>query len=688
MENYNKQNNDPISENNDKSAPEMKGSRFEKAWFLPERNLADFSEVRNILSQYNPQTLNDIQGIEKGMENFLLFNESHLALFEESQLEHIRPQDLPNFEAKRLFARFQYFNFNEAGELTLRKVLLRPASLRGDLISRARNACVRGSAIALIKFIIHRNAFFRDLDTEGKLADLIVFRLKGGKSEGIDGLDAYLNPMDLQNLSFDRFLESEYKPSTQLLNSVLHYLSADNHEILEDLKLNSDLADDITGFLEGQMGNSILRMLAPEFHVPIPTMQGLIEVSENDFREVRTEMEYIYILFVRTARKLLIQGLPHEETSWIDREGTHQDRKYLEQLRLHPSLIMHEGQDISLFFLEAYESLINEVHQYTNIRHNLLLEVIMSNTIKRLNGQFEPYLFEPRGIRMPESLQKRFHSKEELFPRILQRIQQTGEVLMSSSPERRSGSIYLLYKYNLPRAFIRNKNIRAMLNGMAKSSGFNNGVYDFLIPVDEKTHPSGVVTEQLEFAKAIREWEEDLRKEREKREKQKQSLFERIINSIALFLEKLISTSSDRKVPEKKQSSPREEETETTEREGLKRTGVILGPRERRKPIPPKIQKAIDYIERQNRGIIWIDQVVNALSSVKYNDNNVGDFLFYDQEGRYVEIRSMIRIRRVFVRLENHDNPEWRKSIIEYLENISNPPHGVTDLLSFYRTIT
>ncbi len=677
--------------NNTENTSVYKSSRLEsldKVWLPAEQSLADYSVVRNLLSQFPPQVSNDILAVEKGMENFMLFNESHMALFEQDNLEHIPVEAIEPLSNRKVFSRFQFFTINEMGDLTIKNILIRPASLRGDLISRAKNACIRGSAIALIKYIIHRNAFFRDLDLQGKLKDVITSRLKNSPDLNPgDSLDQHLSMENLHNLSFDFLLEMEHRPNLQLLQSVLHYLSCDAALILEDLKSNSDLVDDIAGFLRAQKENPVLLRLAPDFHIPLPALEGLIEATNTDSREVRSEMEWVYLIFVKTARKIILTQFPEDKTQWIEKEGTSQDKKYLDELIRYPFLVKNEdGPD---FFIEAFERLIQEVRIYSSIRSRLVLELIVSETLKALNGLFEPYHFDTNSLKIPDSLQKRFRSKTDLYPKILKRIKENPEVLISEKKsQENSDSAYLLYTYNLPRAFIRNKNIRSMLHSMAKKSGYDNGVYNFLVKVSESTHPASIINEQLDFAKAIREWEEDIEKQNEKKRKKQQSILDRLVNVIANIIESLFKVQQPGKPQKTKKGTPEKEETTTDEFEGPRRTGVIIGPKEKRAPLPTKVLKAADYVERNNHGLIWLDRVVNTLASVKYNENIVGDYLFYDKQARYVEIKSMVNVRRVYVRLENHDNETWRKSLIEYLENVSSPGPETLALLSYYRTIS
>ena len=84
-------------------------------------------------------------------------------------------------------------------------------------------------------------------------------------------------------------------------------------------------------------------------------------------------------------------------------------------------------------------------------------------------------------------------------------------------------------------------------------------------------------------------------------------------------------------------------------------------------------------MERANHGLIWLDDVVKALASVKFDMNNTGDILYYDQQERYEEIRPLIKHRRVFIRRQNLDNAEWLSNTASWLENMTNAKeeHGL-----------
>ncbi|MCB1322032.1 MAG: hypothetical protein KDK34_17370, partial [Leptospiraceae bacterium] len=103
--------------------------------------------------------------------------------------------------------------------------------------------------------------------------------------------------------------------------------------------------------------------------------------------------------------------------------------------------------------------------------------------------------------------------------------------------------------------------------------------------------------------------------------------------------------------------------------------------------IPAKVQKAIDYVDRNFKGIIWIDEVLLTLGTVKYTADQIGDYLYYDKQNRYIEVKPLINIRRVFLRRENEGDPRWVQATIDYLENVAQPREEHSELLRHLRAI-
>lgn len=87
--------------------------------------------------------------------------------------------------------------------------------------------------------------------------------------------------------------------------------------------------------------------------------------------------------------------------------------------------------------------------------------------------------------------------------------------------------------------------------------------------------------------------------------------------------------------------------------------------------IPARVQKAIDYVDRKNNGLIWLDEVVAAISSPEFGKDKVADLIYYDQKRRYLEIRTMNQVRHVFIRRELESDPAWIQTTLDYMDNVS-----------------
>ncbi|MEQ9364888.1 MAG: hypothetical protein RIF32_11625, partial [Leptospirales bacterium] len=64
----------------------------------PGKELLSEENLKAIMIQFNPHSFKDITTIQKGVENFFLFAQSHLALTHPEQLQHLGEKDLELLE--------------------------------------------------------------------------------------------------------------------------------------------------------------------------------------------------------------------------------------------------------------------------------------------------------------------------------------------------------------------------------------------------------------------------------------------------------------------------------------------------------------------------------------------------------------------------------------------------------------
>jgi hypothetical protein len=655
------------------------------------RDLLSEEDLKAVMIQFNPHASKDITTIQKGVENFFLFQQSHLALTQPEQLQHLGERDLKLLAERGAVVPFQYIKLSEdRSRLSTKAVLIRPASLKAEQVNRVKMGCVRGSVIAILEYIHERDRKLRTLEAEGQLGQWVSQRFLRDGLSGKGESRAELNQMlaALRNLSFDGFLANEVQPGDELLIPVLTLLGKRSAELLADLTTYAKVPQEAEDALNARMPRSLLVPLARDFHLLQPPASDLIAMPNSTIKETRSEIEYIYLLYVQLARKILLALLPREETAWISAKGVAQDERYLEELEKHPSFTQGDQWTEAGTFLQCFAGLVRHVRVVREVRKQYLIELITQETVFKLNMQFEPVLLSPETFEVADSSVDAYIPRDELYRAVCDRMKSLEDVAFMEERRAASGprGLYFIFRANLPQAFIRHPNRRSYIHLFCRSNGMGKGIYDLLINVTEGQTPEGIVDEQIALARAIREWEDELEKERLRRERAGLGFFGRLL----AFLRKLFGLANE---DQNRQGDDRRggedhlvSEKKTTASERRKRSGVIKGPRSKEIVVPARVQKAVDYVERNFKGLIWLDEVMTALNTVKFTRDQVGDMLFYDKYDRYLEVRPLINIRRVFISRENEDDPTWVQSTIDYLENITpqKPEHRA--LIGFLRS--
>ena len=647
------------------------------------KDLVDEADLKGIMANFNPVAIRDIATIEKGVEHFFLFNNSHLALIRPEQLQHLTPPDLEALAERNAIAQFQYLEVSPENRLYARDVVVRPSSLKADQVRKVKQGCIYGSAVAILRYLAERDRRLRELEQAGDLSEHVSnqFRAADGpddKSNTKQDLTRHLKA--LRVFSFEYLLEQS-GARAELIAPVFALLKKKSSDLEQELAL-VDMDDSARGALLDRMNRQIIFPLTRDYHLCQPPSSHLVDTEGGELREMRSEIEWIHLLFTQIARRILKSALPKEETEWIEPKGAKQAREYLATIKQHPSLSSGEAWDTDFNFAEAYENLLKKVTSFKEVRLGGLVDMLAIEALKPLNMNFEPYYFSMDSFEMNHALVKSYSKKEELYGKVLERIQESPEVYFQE--ERRSpgdppgvGGLFLIFNYNLPRAFINHKSRRNFLHLMARSNGHEKGIYDLLRSVKEGIDPPEVVKEQIELSRAIREWEEEAEKERARQEKKNKPFFARIADwFLGLFGIKAPSRRAD-----DKNDGWRDGGSIDVPGKG----GVIGGPREKELRVPGKVQKAADAVERANKGLIWLDLVLEEINSTKYDEHSVGDFLHYDREDRYTEVRSLVNLRRVFIRKDRESDPNWLRSTIDYLDNISRPGPEIKPLREFLR---
>ena len=136
----------------------------------PGKDLLSEENLKAIMIQFNPHSFKDITTIQKGVENFFLFAQSHLALTHPEQLQHLGEKDLQLLEERGAIETYEYLKLSEdRSRLSCKTVIIRPASLKADQVAKVKLGCVRGSVVSVLEYIHERDRKLRELEAEGQL---------------------------------------------------------------------------------------------------------------------------------------------------------------------------------------------------------------------------------------------------------------------------------------------------------------------------------------------------------------------------------------------------------------------------------------------------------------------------------------------------------------------------------------
>ncbi len=668
-----------------------------------EPDLLGETELKVLMSQFNPLASRDIQLIQKGVENFFLFRQSHFGLTRVDQLQHLGARELAYLSDRGAIVLCSYLHPSEDRErLILRGVVVRPASLKGEQVARVRAACVRGSAHAVIEFVSRRDEKMRQLAQEGTLGQWVSARFTADASLDSAGKRELKSMLPgLRKYSVEQLLGESGTPE-DLTVGILNLLNKSADILAEELRSQQEVSEVVEATLASRGPRAVLVQLSPEFHVFQPPARDLLELPDSGakLKENKSELEWLYLLYVQIARKILIQLLPEEERAWIQPKGVSQDERYLEELKKHPSFLYGEDWPDGRLFVECLEALIQKVRGVRKIRREYLVELMTQESLKKLNMQFEPILISYETFTLPDPAMEGYLPRKELYQEVVNRLKTLPDVMHMDERRRltqnRRGETeergaYFIYRANMPRAFVRNGKRRSMLHQFCRANGLAKGVYDLLVDVSSPATPDEIIEDQIALSRAIREWEAELEKERLRAERARLGFFGRILAFFAALFgmaPKNTRRADDRaELPDAADYDSSETAREDDRAARKRSVGGVLK-REKSGVIPQRIQKAIDFVERNHKGVIWLDEVVRALNSVKYNDAQIGDYLFYDRESRYVEIKALREARPAYIRSANESSPNWARAALDYYENIANPlaEHGV--LIQYLRNRT
>lgn len=645
-------------------------------------------ELKVLMLQFNPGAFKDIDLIEKGVENYFLFNQSPFALTKIEQLQHLKLHDLKFLEERKGIQSYQFLHFQkEIRELQIANVIIRPASLKADQIVKVKRGCILQSVAAVLEMLYARDQFILNASKNSEIEDWVHRNYLNVDDKGVqinlsDSKFLEKSMQNLESLSLE-FLLGRLQIRGDLFSNIFQLLNQKPGEILNQLSIIK-VEPEVLQAIEKRGSRPPLLQLHPRFHLFQPSLDELLSfrhASKEKGEEGKfTELEIIFDLFTIIARKILLQILPGEESSWIELTGNFQAERYLEELKKHPAFTFGKSWAGGGDFIKSYEVLLQTVRALEHLKKESLINLITAENLFRFKESKEPIHFDLSNFEVDDAAIKSVGmSRVELFREVLERIRAREDFLKK---ERKSANgetigLMILAKAMILRAFVEIRSRRTSVHNLIRQNGYSRGIYEFLKEVSDVKDGQVAVDEQIRLSKAIAEWEEDTEKERIRSENASKSILERIIEFI-LSLFGIKFSPKEREVTSKGQVKRDFKNTETnhTSHESSKpkkkkSLGVIVGPKEKEMLIPARVQKAIDYVDRKNNGLIWLDEVVAAVSSPEFGKDKVADLIYYDQKRRYLEIRAMNQVRHVFIRRELESDPAWIQTTLDYMDNVS-----------------
>jgi hypothetical protein len=80
----------------------------------------------------------------------------------------------------------------------------------------------------------------------------------------------------------------------------------------------------------------------------------------------------------------------------------------------------------------------------------------------------------------------------------------------------------------------------------------------------------------------------------------------------------------------------------------------------------------VDYVERNNRGLIWLDEVLRYLKN-QYTADEVAAILDQGPAGIFREVDRLAGKKRLFLRNANLASADWRQATLDRLESRFSP---------------
>jgi hypothetical protein len=618
-------------------------------------------ELSSALLGLNPSIEKDIRLIEQATTATLHLTQSPKSLRTLDSLQHIDENVLKILKNRGVLTSYEYLSF-ENNQLSKKIVLIRPNSLKMDDVERIKKLCDESSAISFLNYLyLKEKRWIQENQKLGEqIKENIVYSKEINRSTILDMI------LRFETYSIESHLDI-YDLEKRILLFIIQKLENSSQEVYNYFINNKELSEEVKQFLLDRGDLPLLVSIRDVFHLLFPNFKYYVHVDEEgNLKILKTELDYLKDaakeIFYRLA-KFLSPEKDYENANFND---------YYFLFSQHPSLQSNDTWPNLFSFINSVEKLIKLCENLDNLKKDILIENYLNQFIKNLNMNFEPYFFSLSNFQIPDMLKKYINEqeREKIYKIIVEKLSKNKELIVYRSKlNPTEQGYYVIFKYNIPKAFIENANRRSFIHLMLKNSGYPSGIYDFVLDTTNKSLPDLLLKEQQQLNKAIKEWEKEIEK------KNKKGILQIIFEWILKLLGILKDTSIKEQVIKetvKENNLSISRSKKTTYREYI--------PEYRLKKIPEKIEKAIGFIERQYNGLIWIDELSYVL---EFKDlERLNSIIYYDKDQRFLEIKPLKNIKPLFIRKENLQNQQWVQQTIDFLKNSSNLPHQVA-LLEF-----
>ncbi len=639
-----------------------------------QKDFASAIELNAVLIGFNPSIEKDIRSIEQGTVASIMMTHSPKSLKKISDLTNIYETNLKLLESRFVFISYEYLEFEQSTKnLKKNLVLIRPTSLKKEDAEKAIQLCNEYSLISVIRFLYYKELNFNNNSQilMQQIKENIFSKNTSTKSGILETIHKFFS------YSLNVFF-NQLKINQNLWNFLYNLLTKSSKEIYDYLINNKEMDEQSKQYLLEKGQRPLIVELSNKFLFYYPTLERTLLINEEteEISVSQNELEF----FLEIAKEIFISLIRYLQSDFDSENFDLNWNTIFSVLNSHPSIYSEELWPNVKELLETVHHLIHICEEFEVIRSNILLEELVKIFLKKFNMNFSLEVISLENFEIPKSFLENLNTeKHNIFFQIIKRLKSNPELIVYESKSQSKEKLYYcIYKINIPQCFIRNKHQRNLIHLILKNSGYVNGIYDFLLDINQKNKlslPQKIIEEQVKLHQAIKEWE--------KQKKPKKSLFVLLWN----WLKKLFAIAPNEQDQEGHFLPANQVVQENKTKLIQKRKTQI--PKEKMKTIPERIEKAIEYIERQHQGLIWIDELSLALNHKDIEE--LYSILYYDKEQKYEEIKPLKNIKYLFIRKSNLYNIQWLNKTIEMLQSSSKLPHQsvlLDYLLEIKKTLT